>query len=157
MSAFLEDHLEMLLNGFVQAAQIANYEVSRDDLNLEFFPAPHKPEKLHKGKRAIYGFGVDDHWLKIGKAGGNSNARFQSQHYNPRSANSNLASSILKDGESPIVPTLSENTVGEWIKKNCYRFNVLFGAHHADELATFMEAFFIFCLKPRYEGRWQTK
>ena len=157
MSTFLENHLKTLLNGFVQAAQIGNYEVSREDLILQFFPAPHKPERLLKEKRAVYGFGVNDHWLKVGKAGENSNPRFQSQHYNPRSANSNLASSILKDGGSPIVPALSENDVGEWIKKNCYRFNVLFGAHHTDEFATFMEAFFIFCLKPRYEGRWQTK
>lgn len=157
MSTFLEDHLDMLLNGFVQAAQIGNYEVSREDLILQYHPAPHNPEKLPNGKRAVYGFGTGKGWLKVGKAGGNSNARFQSQHYNPRSANSNLAASILKDVNSPIVPATSESSVGEWIKENCYRFNVVFGAHHSDEFATFMEAFFIFCLKPRYEGRWQKK
>jgi hypothetical protein len=34
--------------------------------------------------------------LKVGKAGCNSNARFQSQHYNPSSAPSNLAHSLLE-------------------------------------------------------------
>ena len=157
MNPLLADHLNTLLNGFVNAAQIGNYELCREDLILQFHPAPHNPVKLADGKRAVYGFGVNDHWLKVGKAGGNSNARFQSQHYNPKSANSNLASSILKDVDSPIVPALSESAVGQWIKKNCYRFNVLFASHHSDEFATFMESFFIFCLKPRYEGRRQKK
>jgi len=34
--------------------------------------------------------------LKVGKAGCNSNAWFQSQHYNPMSAQSNLARTLIE-------------------------------------------------------------
>lgn len=56
---------------------------------------PHQPKSLPSHKMAIYTFWYEGKFLKIGKAGPNSNARFLSQHYNPRSAQSTLAASIL--------------------------------------------------------------
>jgi hypothetical protein len=51
----------------------------------------------------IYGFWHDGIWLKIGKVGPNSHARYVSQHYNARSAGSNLAASLRKDPQMAAV------------------------------------------------------
>lgn len=149
--------IDDLANRFVQVARLGNYKISDIDLDIEFWPAPHVPKKLPNGKRALYGFIYNEQCLKVGKAGSNSNARYQSQHYNPKSANSNLAASIISDADSSYAPNLVEKNVGHWIKENCFRFNIHFDAKHSDEFATFMESFFIFCLKPKYEGRWRKK
>ena len=85
---------------------------------------PHSaPRKLPDGKMAVYTFIYDGNFLKIGKAGPNSNARYTSQHYNPGSANSNLAKSLIEDAEMEIYG-LTENNVSDWIKYNCRRIDI---------------------------------
>lgn len=51
---------------------------------------PHTPKSLQPGMMGVYTFLYDDRFLKIGKAGPSSNARFLSQHYNPGSEMSKL-------------------------------------------------------------------
>ena len=63
---------------------------------------PYQPKTLPLQMMAIYTFCYNGEFLKIGKAGPNSNARFLSQHYNPRSARSTLAASILQDDRMQI-------------------------------------------------------
>jgi hypothetical protein len=74
-------------------------------LDVEYLPAPHRPKALRPNHGAVYVFALADHTtsaagagrvLKVGRVGPNSNARFQSQHYSPGSARSNLANSIVK-------------------------------------------------------------
>ena len=109
--------IDDLANRFVQVARLGNYKISDRDLDIEFWPAPHVPKKLPNGKRALYGFIYNEQCLKVGKAGSNSNARYQSQHYNPKSANSNLAASIISDADSSYAPNLVEKNVGHWIRR----------------------------------------
>lgn len=77
---------------------------------------PHKPKTLPVGMMGVYSFWHGGDFLKIGKAGPNSNARFFSQHYNPRSAQSTLAASILSDKRMQD-KDITENNVGDWIKE----------------------------------------
>lgn len=76
------------------------------DIAHELLPATHRPPRLPLGMCAVYVFSLSaaagdrcpagpHRVLKVGKVGPNSNARFQSQHYNPASAGSTLAATLL--------------------------------------------------------------
>jgi hypothetical protein len=60
----------------------------------------------------------------VGRVGPNSNARFQSQHYNPGSAMSSLARSLL-EGEGLWsylgIERLNDTDMGAWIRRNTDR------------------------------------
>ena len=66
-------------------------------------------------------FSDKDRVLKVGKAGQNSNARYMSQHYNPRSSQSNLANSLLKDEDAVQRYSINKENVSAWIKQNTDR------------------------------------
>ncbi len=76
---------------------------------------------------AVYIFrkdGENAEYLKIGKAGSRSNARFNSQHYGPNRAKSSLAGCLLND--PGMVPYhLDSNNVGNWIRQNIHRIDIL--------------------------------
>ncbi|WP_091730469.1 hypothetical protein [Proteiniborus ethanoligenes] len=57
----------------------------------------HQPKNLPPRMVGIYTFYHEGKFMKMGKAGPNSNSRFLSQHYSPKSAQSTLAASILLD------------------------------------------------------------
>jgi hypothetical protein len=65
--------------------------------------------------------------LKVGRVGPNSNARFQSQHYAPGSARSNLANSLI---QYPVlwpwlgIVHLDVSNVREWMLSHLDRANV---------------------------------
>ena len=79
---------------------------------------PHQPKTLPLQMMGIDKFCYNGEFLKIGKAGPNSNARFLSPHHNPRSARSTLAASILQDDRMQGVG-INESNVGQWIRNNC--------------------------------------
>ncbi len=112
---------------------------------------PHKPEPLPDGKMGVYLFLYDDVFLKIGKAGPKSNARFYSQHYNPKSARSTLAASILSD-KSNIAGTITESNIGDWIKENCHRIDILLDADVGIFALELIEAALHYKYEPIYEG-----
>lgn len=112
---------------------------------------PHTPHTLKRGTMGIYTFLYKDEFLKIGKAGPNSNARFFSQHYNPVSAKSNLAKSILEDGRMSGLGITEEN-VGEWIHQNTRRIDILLDASLGIFTLELIEAALHFRYEPRYEG-----
>ena len=74
--------------------------------------------KPHARKMGVYVFIYGDQFLKIGKAGPMSKARFLSHHYNPHSSRSNLAG-INPNGHGDGSLGITEDTVGSWIKTNC--------------------------------------
>ena len=80
----------------LELSSILGKPISADKFEIVDLGLPHKPTSLPKGKMGIYMFLYDNKFLKIGKAGPKSNARFYSQHYNPKSARSTLAASILQ-------------------------------------------------------------
>jgi hypothetical protein len=106
-------------------------------ISHDCWTAPHKAKPLRAGCGAVYVFSLSrdaavpagaGRILKIGKAGANSNARFQHQHYSPGSAMSTLAVAILNN---PLLwPYIGYSTaiadVGTWIRENTDRDNFYF-------------------------------
>ena len=112
---------------------------------------PHKAPKLPDNTMAVYAFIYNDTFLKIGKVGKNSGPRYTSQHYNPGSASSNLAKSILEDGEMRSLGITEEN-VGEWIKNNCRRIDIEMDADLGTFALGLVEAVLHYKYMPKYEG-----
>lgn len=111
----------------------------------------HIPLALPANSAAVYIFKWNDHYLKVGKVNSNSNARYQSQHYNPASSGSNLSKSLLSD--TAFQALLGDSNVGEWIKANTTRFNILIPSNLGKNFVHFAEAFFILKCNPRFENK----
>lgn len=146
--------LKNALSYFPQISMIAGNPTEEADLELEILTDPHKPSALPKGKMAVYGFHYNGVWLKVGKAGPNSKARYLSQHYHPKSSSSNLAKSIIQDAKrwKNIISDDDKKDMSSWMKSNLVRFNILLDASHPKELLSFLEAYLHLKLKPVYEG-----
>lgn len=141
--------LQLLVN----ASLSAGYTLDINDLDLLYWNAgieTHVPLKLNRGCAAVYIFKWSDSYLKVGKVNSKSNARYQSQHYNPYSSKSNLSKSLLNDPEFEVL--LGEVTPGEWLKVNTARFNIIIPSHLGKNFVHFAEAFFILKCSPRFEN-----
>lgn len=112
---------------------------------------PHSPQSLPTGMMGVYTFWYNGSFLKIGKAGPKSNARFFSQHYNPRSAQSTLAASILVD-KNMRSKGITEENVGEWIRNNCRRIDILLDVSLGIFALELVEAALHYKYEPTYEG-----
>lgn len=151
MSAWRED-AETAIGVFLTVAELAGHPISLADLTIEYLSAPHRPPtRLPAGKMAVYGFWGDGCWLKIGKAGPNSKARYTSQHYNRGSAQSTLADSLAND-TCLTVAGFDPSAPGVWIKAATHRVNILMPASGSRHSLSLLEAFLHLRLKPRYEG-----
>lgn len=104
--------MDELKEKIIKVVNIAGSNISESQLKIIDRGVPHQPSGLPKGNFGIYSFEYDNEFLKIGKVGQNSDARFRSQHYIPRSSQSNLAKSILNDSDFDSF-NLTEDTVGE--------------------------------------------
>lgn len=154
MSATSIWHMEVseAIDAFVKTAALARLMLAPSDLEVEFLPAPHKqPSNLRHGTMAVYGFWSDGHWLKIGKAGTNSAARFTSQHYNPNSAKSTLARSLQNDSRMIGCEGFDPKVPGDWIRASTHRVNIYLSSEQPKEALSFLEAFLHLRLRPRYE------
>ena len=144
---------EAVIEDFKEAAKLAGVQLATSDIEIEKMPAPHvPPSRLPPGKMAVYVFSQDAAFLKVGKVGPKSQARYTSQHYNPRSAMSTLAASILADKKRPDLAKVDESNVGDWIKSHVDRVNFLLEEHHGVHVLTLLESFLQCRLKPKYEG-----
>ena len=145
--------VEQIILDFVHIAELAGLEAKRDDIQIEMLTAPHTPPSaLPKGMMAVYVFFWRTQCLKVGKVGPKSQARYTSQHYSPKSSNSNLAKSILKDVLPLGIDGITDQTVGNWIKHNTDRVNFLVPESLGIPLLSLLEAFLQCRLKPRFEG-----
>ena len=135
----------------IQVASLANVEIKKNQIEVTDRGCPHIPKGLPQGKMGIYMFIYGDYFLKIGKAGSKSNARFISQHYKPNSAQSNLAKSILSD---PLMQenNLDKENVGDWIKQNIRRIDLLIDSSVGIFVLDLFEAFLHCKYNPKYEG-----
>ena len=144
--------IEAALTDFSSVAKLATREDFTVPIEVEFLPAPHRPSGLPAGKMAVYAFFGGGGWLKIGKVGPNSDARFRSQHYAPGRARSSLAGSLLMDDSFATENAIEANSCGDWIKSNTHRCNIYLPASSEKSLLSLLEAFLHHRLKPRYEG-----
>jgi len=145
--------VETAIDSFTTVAGLAGDSISIADFEIEYLPAPHHPPtRLPAGKMAVYGFWGDGAWLKIGKAGPNSNARYTTHHYNPGSAQSTLAGSLMNDPRMLTVKGFDSRAAGDWIKLTTHRVNILLPSQRQKQLMALLEAFLHLRLRPRYEG-----
>jgi hypothetical protein len=144
--------IEEATGDFITVARLARAPGGPEDIHVEYLAAPHTPLRhLPTGKMAVYGFWHGGEWLKIGMAGPHSNARYTSQHYNPNSAGSTLASSLLNDPRMSNWPSFRPSAPRDWIKSATNRVNILLDSKHGPLLLALLEAFLHLRLRPRYE------
>ena len=145
------DELRDILIGVVRLAG-----THIDNLQIEIIDrgCPHKPKSLPAGKMGIYMFKYGERFLKIGKAGPKSNARFHSQHYNPDSSNSNLAKYLIGDNDISLIAGMS---IGEWIRTNVRRIDILLDPSLGIHVLSLVEAFLHCKFNPKYEGFWKQR
>lgn len=141
--------------------------LSHATARLDALGIPHRPTPLPPGWQGVYGFRWRGSWLKVGKAGPNSNARWESQHYNPGSAMSNLAFSLVRYGrlatiEEPSLPGLraelhrvDPDDMADWIKKHTERVNILIGSEAGRGGLEELESIAQRLLRPVFEGAWR--
>jgi hypothetical protein len=135
------------------SAANAGFNVNANALTLLVWNAglqTHIPLVLPANSAAVYIFKWNDNYLKVGKVNSNSHARYQSHHYNPDSSRSNLSQSLLSDIEFQAL--LGDRYVGEWIKVNTTRYNILIPSSLGKNFVHFAEAFFILKCNPRFEN-----
>lgn len=143
--------MEDIINILFKIAKLADLQIKENQIEILDRGCPHSPSGLPNGKMGVYLFKYGDKYLKIGKAGPNSNARFRSQHYNPNSAQSNLAKSILNDQDMDKFNLNNEN-VGNWIKQNIRRIDILIDSSLSIFVLELFESFLHCKFKPKYEG-----
>lgn len=146
------DDIERAVSDFTEVATLAGDPITAEELEIVYLPAPHRPPScIPVGKRAIYGFYQGGRWLKIGQAGPNSQPRYCSQHYTG-GAGSTLSRSLISDLTMTTIPRSDSNALGEWIKKETNRVNILLSIDRKRELLSLLESFLHVRLKPLYEG-----
>lgn len=144
---------EAAIDDFRTVARLAGVELPNGAINIENLSAPHvPPTRLPIGKIAVYVFSKGPDVLKVGRVGIKSGPRYTSQHYNPGSAGSTLAASILADREQLGLGDVDEASIGQWIKENIDRVNFLMDERFGVPVLTLLESFLQCRLKPRYEG-----
>lgn len=149
----LRQRVTAALDDFQKVAVLAHAEFIAGSITAEFHPKPHKPPGLPVGKMAVYAFFLNGETLKVGKVGPNSGPRFLSQHYNPKSAVSNLAHSILMNPVRIGAAGVNELNVGEWIKRNTDRISLFVPAALGHPVLSLLESFLHVRWKPVFEGR----
>src|SRR5436305_2927882 len=116
--------IEVIVQRFLEVASLAGVAIPREAIKVERLAAPHDPGPLPWGWMAVYVFIQGERVLKVGKAGPQSNARYQSQHYRAASSNSNLSKSLVQSGERVGIARLTGDTAGTWIRRNTERINI---------------------------------
>lgn len=139
------------IEDFIKALAFADITLDSNKVAIDDLGCPHVPKGLPTGKMAIYTFQKDGRYLKIGKAGPSSDARFRSQHYSPYRAKSNLAKSLLDDKDMTQY-NLDENNIDDWIKNNIHRIDILVDQDAGIFVLNFLESFLHCKFNPKYEG-----
>lgn len=156
---------QTLIDEFVQATGQAGVNARRGTVTHEVQHAPHSPHGLPAGKCAVYVFSLSESYrarcpaglnrvLKVGKAGRKSDARFRSQHYNPHSAGSTLAGSLVDTRilwAYLAVSNMNDANVKLWITSSTDRDNFYLAAAEAF-LLNELERYIKGRLGPVFEG-----
>ena len=159
--------IDLVVTAFQEWAREAGINESVALVKVEDLGIPHRPIALPIGRQGVYTFQFQSVWLKAGKAGPKSGARWQSQHYKATRSMSNLSWSPLEYAHRSTVeipslpPTLREqlravspDEMGDWIKRHTRRVNLLLSASLDGTALTQLEHLAHVELRPIFEGRW---
>lgn len=123
----------------------------------------HKPTTLSNDKKGVYVFISGKYCFKVGKAGSNSQARWNSHHYNlDETTPSTFPKSIIKDkkrfktffpsNKHNEIDNLNKNNIKDWIQNNISRMEFIVSANESNFALNLLEALTQFRLMPEYEG-----
>lgn len=146
---------DALLN-FQQVCREIGIEFSAKRTQVETLCAPHGEPELPPNKIAVYIFFHAEDCLKVGMVGPKSKARYRYHHYRFKSSKSNLAAKLCSDSRYGRI--VNEQNVGDWIKNNTCRINILLDTSKTTQvedyrLLRFLEAYLICILVPIFEGK----
>jgi hypothetical protein len=141
-----------LVASFRKVAALAGVLLPEDAIEISHWGTQHIVKPLSKDNMAIYVFVLNGRCLKVGKVGSKSQARYISHHYNPLSSKSNLAKSILEHRDDSNFSGVTEENVGEWIKKNVDRVNFILNKEAGISTLNLFESFLQCRLNPLFEG-----
>jgi hypothetical protein len=127
-------------------------ESDADKIKVVDLGVPHTPRKLDTGTMAVYTFNLKGNFLKIGKVGSRSPARFTYQHYRASGSSSTFAKSLLGDLSMRETYFLNEGNVGGWIKEHCQRIDILIPVELGIFTLNLVEAVLHYKYEPMYEG-----
>jgi hypothetical protein len=140
------------INDLCSAALYAGFSVNHEQIYFLEWNAgleTHIPLALPANYAAVYIFNWNGKYLKVGKANSKSHSRYKSHHYNPHSSKSNLSRSLMN---SPDFETLFDDfEVGEWLKLNTTRYNILIPTELGKRFVHFVEAYFLLKCNPIFE------
>lgn len=146
--------IDKIIEDFIVVCKLAQINLTTNDIKKLVWPAgnDHKPVPLLNGHMAVYIFTSPtfDKCYKVGKVFVNSNARYQTQHYSHSSSKSNLAKALLDD--YGLNSNFTPDNIGNWIKQNITRTNLLLDAAKGVRILNLLEAFIQLKLDPAYEG-----
>lgn len=159
--------IDLVVRAFQEWANEAGIDDSLSRVQVEDLGVPHRPTALPAGRQGVYTFQLQSVWLKAGKAGPKSGARWQSQHYKATRSMSNLSWSLLEYAhrstvDIPGLPTtlrdqlrvVDPDQMGDWIKRHTRRVNLLVSASLDGVVLTQLEYIAHVQLRPAFEGRW---
>ena len=150
----LDELVSEAIHDFEKVAALAHANFPVDVIAVEIAAKPHKaPTALPPDKICVYAFFLNGQALKVGKVGPKSGARYTSQHYNPASAGSTLASSILANAAKVEAIGFDNESVGNWIKMHTDRVNLLVPRTFGLPILSLLESFLHVRWKPLFEGR----
>ena len=157
---------ELVVREFAEWARSQGLGPARAELRVERLGIPHAPTSLPPGWQGVYSFKYQEAWLKVGKAGPKSGARWTSQHYHPGRAQSTLAFSLLRYAHFSALAfqeladlkirlqKVGPDELGDWIKNNTERTNFLIRSELESAGLDQLERIALRILKPIFEGNW---
>ena len=121
-----------------------------DFVRLETLLMPHEQPTLPEGHAAIYVFSMGDSVLTVGKADKDNQAQYDSP-YSPTSSGpiTPLAKCLIqwgKDKGLPL-PILNEENVGDWIKQNTDRRNLIIDPNYSHDRGKIPENLMLFLIE----------
>ena len=113
---------------------------------------PHESPGPLKGRGAVYSFFWPERgeFLKVGKAGYGTEARYRYQHYGDR-AGSTLFKDLKADCRELGVPC-EDGALKDWMYANLARADILLAPGYDEFVLSLLEAFLHLRWRPRYEG-----
>ncbi len=140
------------ISDFRKVVALACADAPTIEIKIEIANKPHHAPTLPADHMGVYAFFQEGQALKVGMAGAKSGPRFKFQHYKPTSAKSNLAKSILMNSARVGAVGVSPESVGNWIKMNTDRVNLLLPATVGRPILSLLESFLHVRWKPLFEG-----
>lgn len=111
----------------------------------------HNSRSLPLGMRAVFLFiTADEKCLGVYRANKNSNAAFQSHPYGINRSAGNLSKSLYGDPNSP---QYHNENVGEWIKANTKRIDIIYNGEYSDYFSQYLKYKLQEEFKPIYKAK----